>query len=119
MAEIWLAADKEGNNFALRRLYNTSIFGLKTKKLFVRGCEILEKIHHHPNLIGYYEHGKIEGLPYVLLEYVEGHNLKLAPSRFPKWSRRMSATSSSNRPRRWSTCTTTASCTWISSPRTS
>ncbi len=84
MAEIWLASDKEDNQFALRRLYNTSIFGLKTKKLFHRGCEILAKIHQHPNIIGYYEHGKIEGLPYVLLEYIEGHNLKLAPSRFPE-----------------------------------
>ena len=84
MAEIWLAADKEGNNFALRRLYNTSIFGLKTKKLFTRGCEILEKIHQHPHIIGYYEHGKIDGLSYVLLEYVEGYNLKLAPTRCPE-----------------------------------
>ena len=34
-------------------------------------------IHDHDCVIGYYEHGKADGALYLLMEYVEGSNLKL------------------------------------------
>src|SRR5439155_13982459 len=43
---------------------------------FVRGAEILSKIHDHEGMIGYVEHGKIEGQLYLLMEYIEASNLK-------------------------------------------
>jgi serine/threonine-protein kinase len=46
------------------------------RKRFERGCEILASVQSHPNVIGYFEHGKIEGHMYCLMEYVEGANLK-------------------------------------------
>jgi serine/threonine protein kinase len=81
MAEIWLATDQQNKTYALRRLHKTGRFDFTTKKLFLRGCEVLSKIHNHEGIIGYVEHGKIDGAPYLLLEYVEGLNLKLLTAR--------------------------------------
>jgi serine/threonine protein kinase len=76
MADIWLATDKDDNSFALRRLHDNLRFNFLARKRFLRGCEILAKIHNHECVIGYYEHGKIDGALYLLMEYVEGANLK-------------------------------------------
>jgi serine/threonine-protein kinase len=37
---------------------------------------VLASVQSHPNVIGYFEHGKIDGRLYCLMEYVEGANLK-------------------------------------------
>jgi eukaryotic-like serine/threonine-protein kinase len=37
---------------------------------------VLSRIHNHEFVIGYLEHGKIDGTLYLLMEYVEGSNLK-------------------------------------------
>jgi serine/threonine-protein kinase len=79
--EIWVATDQNRKPYALRRMMNKSIFNFTDRRRFMNGCEILSKIHHHDNVIGYLEHGKIEGTPYLLMEYVESSNLKLLLSR--------------------------------------
>jgi serine/threonine protein kinase len=76
VAEIWLATDAERQYFALRRMIDTSLFNFTERRRFFHGCEVLSKIHHNEYVINYYEHGKIEGRPYLLMEYVEGANLK-------------------------------------------
>lgn len=77
MAELWLATDPQQKTFALRRMMRTGRFDFTSKKRFLRGCDILSRIHNHEYVISYYEHGKIEGTPYLLMEYVEGENLKV------------------------------------------
>ena len=77
MAELWLATDQQQKTFALRRMHKTGRFDFTNKKRFLRGCDILSRIHNHEYVIGYHEHGKIEGTPYLLMEYVEGENLKV------------------------------------------
>ena len=77
MADIWLATDKEQKTCALRRLHANLRFDYTARKRFLRGCEILSKIHNHECVIGYYGHGKIDGAYYLAMEYVEGSNLKL------------------------------------------
>ena len=77
MAEIWLATDAQNKPYALLRMLRTGRFDFSSKKRFLRGCEVLSKIHNHDLVIGYYEHGKIDGTPYLLMEYVEGENLKI------------------------------------------
>ncbi|MCI0746629.1 MAG: serine/threonine protein kinase [Verrucomicrobia subdivision 3 bacterium] len=77
MAEIWVATDAEHKNFALRKLHDNLRLNFLAKRRFFRGCEILSKIHTHENVIHYYEHGKISGIPYCLMEYVESSNLKI------------------------------------------
>lgn len=78
MAEIWLVTDEEGKTYAMKLLHEKfGIFDLTTRKRFTTGCEILSKIHGHKLVIGYVEHGKIDGRLYLLMEYVEASNLKL------------------------------------------
>jgi serine/threonine protein kinase len=77
MADIWLATNAKGEPFALRRLRDNSFFSFTARKRFLRGCEVLSKIHNHENVIGYVEHGKANGSLYLVMEYVEASNLKL------------------------------------------
>jgi serine/threonine-protein kinase len=77
MADIWLATDKDNVTFALRRLHDNLKFDLTARKRFNQGCEVLSKMQPHDCVIGYYGHGKIDGALYLLMEYVEGSNLKL------------------------------------------
>ncbi len=81
MAEIWLATNPKGEIFALRRLRDTSLFNFTAKKRFLRGCEVLAQIHDHEFVVGYFEHGKINGAHYLLMEYIEASNLKLMMAR--------------------------------------
>jgi len=76
MADIWVATDQEGKTFALRRLHDRLRFSFTARRRFLRGCEILSKIHQHEYVIQYLEHGKIGGSLYCLMEYVESSNLK-------------------------------------------
>jgi serine/threonine-protein kinase len=76
MADIWLATDADGKPFALRKLQARLRLNFLARRRFFRGCEILSKIHSHEYVIGYVEHGKVRGLPYCLMEYVESSNLK-------------------------------------------
>jgi serine/threonine-protein kinase len=76
MADIWLATDGKGKSFALRRLHEHLRFDFTAKRRFVRGCEVLEKVQDHECVIGYVEHGKMDGQWYLLMEYVEADNLK-------------------------------------------
>lgn len=77
MAEIWLATDQDKKTVAIRRLIEQGMFDFTTKNRFVRGCEVLSKIHHNEYVIGYITHGKIKGNLFLAMEYIEGDNLKL------------------------------------------
>jgi serine/threonine-protein kinase len=81
MADIWLATDSNHKAHALRRLHNSLRFNLLAKRRFLRGCEILAKVQDHECIIGYVEHGKIDGQMYLLMEYVEASNLKVLYAR--------------------------------------
>ena len=81
MADIWLVTDQNKQVFSLRRLHAGLRFNFLAKRRFVHGCEVLSKIHAHDFVIGYVEHGKIDGILYLLMEYVEGANLKQLLSR--------------------------------------
>ena len=79
--DIWVATDENRKAFALRRMRNNSVFNFADRRRFFNGCLILSKIHHHEFVINYVEHGKIEGTPYLLMDYVESSNLKLLLAR--------------------------------------
>lgn len=81
VSDIWIATDQDRRTFALRRMRNKSIFNFTDRRRFMNGCVILSKIHHNENVINYLEHGKIEGTPYLLMDYVESSNLKILLSR--------------------------------------
>ena len=74
MTEIWLATDKNEKVVAVRRLRNR--VGSNASKLFRNGLAMLRKLPSHPNIIGYQTHGKERGTPYMVLDYINGGNLK-------------------------------------------
>ncbi len=76
MADLWLASNQKEETFALRILLKRLRFNFLAKRRFLRGCAILSQIHNHDQVVGYYGHGKISGLPYLLMEYVEGANMR-------------------------------------------
>jgi len=76
MAEIWHATDSDGTPYALKKMHDHHKSSFMAKKRFFDGCKVLEAVHEHENIIGYVEHGKLEGVPYLLMEYVEANNLK-------------------------------------------
>jgi serine/threonine protein kinase len=77
MADIWLATDREQQTCALRLLHDDLRSDRTARKRFLTGCEVLSQIHHHDCVIGYLDHGKIDGTLFLAMEYVEGENLKL------------------------------------------
>jgi serine/threonine-protein kinase len=76
MADIWLATDGNNRPHALRLMLPEFDGDRAARKRFERGCDILASVQSHPCVIGYFEHGKIDGRMYCLMEYVEGANLK-------------------------------------------
>jgi len=76
VSEIWLATEAERRHFALRRMIDDSLFNFTERRRFFHGCEVLSKIQQNEYVVKYHEHGKIQGRPYLLMEYVEGANLK-------------------------------------------
>jgi len=81
MADIWLATDGNGKAYALRRLHQRLKYDFTARKRFLRGCEVLEKLRDLEGIIGYVERGKVDGQHYMLMEYLEGANLKTMHAR--------------------------------------
>lgn len=76
MADIWLATDSHNRAHALRLMLPEFADDRSARKRFERGCEILASVQSHPNVIGYFEHGKTDGQMFCVMEYIEGANLK-------------------------------------------
>jgi serine/threonine-protein kinase len=77
MSEIWLGTDTTGKAVAVRLMLNNSTFAFTERRRFLTGCETLKACQDGRHIIGYIEHGKIGGELALVLEYVEGENLKL------------------------------------------
>ncbi|MCC7376730.1 MAG: serine/threonine protein kinase [Verrucomicrobiales bacterium] len=80
-SEIWLARDSQRRSVAIRRLMNSSVFNFTERSRFFHGCEVLQQLQDCELIIGYQNHGKIDGTPYLAMEYVEASNLKLLLAR--------------------------------------
>ena len=76
MAEIWLVTDGRNRPFALRKLRAELRFNFLARRRFHHGCRVLSKLNESDFIVGYVEHGKAEGTCYLLMDYVEGENLK-------------------------------------------
>src|SRR5471030_3548890 len=74
MAEIWLVTDTRGKPFALRKLKKELRFNLLARRRFLRGCEVLSKLNESEFIVGYVEHGKADGIYYMVMDYVEASN---------------------------------------------
>src|ERR1017187_3542195 len=81
MADIWLVTDPRGKTFALRKLKPKLRFNFRARRRFVRGCQVLSQLNQSEFIVGYVEHGKLDGTLYLLMDYIEASNLKLLLAR--------------------------------------
>ena len=81
ITEIWMATDEFENVVAVRRLRRTCLKHSSAPKLFKAGLKVQRKLAPHPNIIRFINHGKAESLPFMVLEYIQGADLKLVMSR--------------------------------------
>lgn len=81
MADIWLVTDERGKPFALRKLKLGLRFNLRARRRFLRGCQVLSELNESDFIVGYVEHGKLDGTLYLLMDYIEASNLKLLLAR--------------------------------------
>ena len=81
ITEIWLATDEFENVVVVRRLRSSRLKHSSAPKLFKAGLKVQRKLAPHPNIIRFINHGKAEGLPFMVLEYIQGADLKLVMSR--------------------------------------
>ena len=77
IASIWLGTNKSGASFAVRILHDTFALGSGGPRMFRNGCVALSNLPRHPNIIPYISHNKNNGHEYMILEYVEGDNLRV------------------------------------------
>src|SRR5260221_360213 len=75
MADIYLATDRDGQQFVFRVLLPILRFRWTSRRRFRWGCEVESKLDH-PNVVRCVEHGKFRGSRYAVLDYVPGPNLK-------------------------------------------
>ena len=81
MADIWLVTDERGKTFALRKLKPKLRFNFRARRRFVCGCKVLAQLNESDFIVGYVEHGKLDGTMYLLMDYIEASNLKLLLAR--------------------------------------
>jgi eukaryotic-like serine/threonine-protein kinase len=77
MADIWFVTDGRGKPYALRKLKKELRFNFLARRRFNHGCAVLSKLNQSDFIVGYVEHGKADGTPYLLMDYVEAENLKM------------------------------------------
>ena len=76
VAELLLIQCQDGRRALLRRLLPQNILNFKRQGQFRRGASIRAAVGSHPNLVASLEHGSRFFVPYEIIEYVEGENLK-------------------------------------------
>ena len=75
MATVELAEDTElGRKVAVKRLFASLAGDEVFEERFVREARLAAALSH-PNLVAVYDVGEEDGLPYIVMEYVEGETL--------------------------------------------
>lgn len=75
MTQLYVAVDRQQHRVVLRRLKPDFIKDRRIRNHFLRGAEILAKLHH-PNLVRLHKAGLFNDEPFMALEYVESRNMK-------------------------------------------
>jgi serine/threonine protein kinase len=74
-AEVFLARTSDNQNVVVRKLRSLYKLRFSKRKEFSRGLEIQLKMNH-PNIVKVLEMPKKQMIPYAVLEYVDGYNLR-------------------------------------------
>lgn len=77
MAELTLAEQTDGRKLVVRELRRRNVFHCRLHLGFVRGTAFRRQLTPHPHIIGSLERGYSGLVPYEVIEYVDGANLRL------------------------------------------
>lgn len=75
MGEVWLAEDPSGARWVIKRLLPAAAQDPRFLKRFLLEGRYASLLHH-PNVVGVRAVGEWEDLPYLVLEYVDGTDLR-------------------------------------------
>lgn len=75
MTDLFVAHDTQGERVVIRFLKETYARDRSWRKRFLQGGEILKQINH-PSIVSLREMGRIDGIPYMALPYIEGKSLR-------------------------------------------
>jgi serine/threonine protein kinase/AAA+ ATPase superfamily predicted ATPase len=76
MGVVYLVQDKNlQRQCALKLLSPEAGFSAETKRRFKREAQAIS-ILNHPNIITIFELGEFNGLPYIIMEYIDGRSLR-------------------------------------------
>ena len=75
-SQVYLAQDTAlGREVAIKVLDPHAAADSTLRKLFVKEARALAQLSH-PNIVGVYDVGEVDGLPFIVMEYVAGSSLK-------------------------------------------
>ncbi len=75
MGAVYKARDRDGNLCAIKFLRRELAEDITALKRFEKEAESVSQLTH-PNLVAVYEHGRApDGVPFLVMEYLEGSNL--------------------------------------------
>ncbi len=75
MAEVWLAENELGMQAAVKILSDELSRNEQMQERFLNEAKVMVKLDH-PNIRKVYGYGKIDGRPCIIMEYLDGNDLK-------------------------------------------
>ncbi len=75
MAEVWYAENKIGKKAAVKLLLPKLCQDENVKSRFLTEAEVMVKLDH-PNIRQVYDYGDIDGRPAIVMEYLDGDDMK-------------------------------------------
>jgi serine/threonine protein kinase len=75
MAEVWLAENKIGKKAAVKILLSKYCDDDNVTSRFSTEAKVMVELNH-PNIRQVYDYGEIDGTPCIIMEYLEGDDLK-------------------------------------------
>ena len=76
MARLILGIQPDGTKLVIRELLPKNVFKWRIHRGFVKGTGIREQLTYHPNIVFSVERGYSGLMPYEVIEYVPGSNLR-------------------------------------------
>ena len=76
MAEVWRAADERlGRTVAVKMIHSTHLRDGHFRERFHREAQLVASLDH-PNVLPVYDYGDEEGVPYLVMPYLDGGTLR-------------------------------------------
>jgi len=75
MADVWYAENKIGKPAAVKILHPDLALNASIAERFLNEAKVMVKLNHH-NIRQVYDYDEVEGKPCIIMEYLEGKDLK-------------------------------------------